>query len=420
MLFSIGIDWADQSHQICVRSLSDRRILAQFLIPASLPGLQSLSAKLAALGATPASCAVAIETNQGLLVSYLLDQGFQVHPIPPAAVKPYRARRRRTGAKSDPDDAQILSDILCQDSHLFPPLARDSGLVSQIRSTYRARQQLVRHRTQLINQLKSNLKSYFPSALQLFSSLDSAIAHAFLLAFPSPQAAHLASQQQLRSFFSKHHYSRPDCIPHILQQLSQPPLPIASWAALAGHSLTQALLAQLAVLRQHIARLEKELAQLLSQHPDAHIFLSLPRVGVILAAGLLGEIGDCRHKFKRAAHIQAFAGTAPVTFQSGSSRKVRFRFACNKPLRTVLQQFARQSTLAGGSAWARAYFSNQVERGHSSSRAYRALANRWVAIIFRLWQDGTHYQEDFHLKNIAKRQLARHPQPSSSSLIIRY
>ena len=176
-----------------------------------------------------------------------------------------------------------------------------------------------------------------------------------------------------------------------------------AWQAEAGSRLTAALLAELAVLSEHIQALVKRLTELLAQHPDAAIFQSLPRVGPVLVAGLIGELGDCRDKFTHANALQALAGTSPITIQSGSAKRVAFRFACNKPLRYLLQQFARQSAYPRGSAWARGYLANQFERGHSKSRAYRALANRWLVIIFRMWQDRSLYDEHYHLSNIAQR-----------------
>jgi transposase len=135
-----------------------------------------LEAVLDGLGSTPDECAVAIEANRGLLVNYLLRAGYHIHPIPPAAVIPYRDRQRRTGAKSDADDARLLADILCQDRELYPPLANDSPLARELQAISRGRKQLVKHRIPVINQLKRNLKTYFPALVGLFSSLDTQIA----------------------------------------------------------------------------------------------------------------------------------------------------------------------------------------------------------------------------------------------------
>jgi transposase len=356
-----------------------------------------------ALGGKPETCVVAIETNQGMLVNYLLESGYQIHPIPPAAVKAYRERHRRTGAKSDADDAQLLADILCQDLELFPPLASDSPLAREIQAVYRGREQLVRRRAQVLCQLKHNLKTYFPAAITLFSGLERQIVRAFLAAFPDQQAAQHATRAEIIAFLQQQDYRRWDRVDEIVAKLHAPVIPVPAWQVRAGACLTTALLAEIEVLSEQIQTLEAHLEQLLDQHTDAALFRSLPRVGTVLAAGLIGELGDCREKFEDASALQALAGTAPVTKQSGSSKQVFFRYACNKPLRALLQQFARQSARQDGSSWARGYISNQLERGHSNSRAYRALANRWLVIIFRMWQDGRLYDENYHLSNIARR-----------------
>jgi transposase len=355
------------------------------------------------LGGSPEDCVVAIETNQGLLVNYLFEAGYRIHPIPPAAVKGYRERHRRSGAKSDADDAQLLADILCQDLDLYPPMASDSALAREIRAVYRGREQLVRHRAQVLRQLKHNLKTYFPAAITLFSSLDQPIVRAFLTAFPNQQIAQQVTEEGLTVFLQQHGYCRRDRVAKVVARLHAPTIPVPAWQARASACLTAAFLAELEVLSEQVQMLETKLEQLLEQHVDADLFRSLPRVGIVLAAGFIGELGDCRAKYENASALQALAGTAPVTKQSGASKYVFFRFACNKSLRHLLQQFARQSARKDGSVWARGYVSNQIEQGHSSSRAYRALANRWLVIIFRMWQDRRSYDEDYHLRNIALR-----------------
>lgn len=403
MYLSIGIDWADQSHAICIRERETRRILTEFEISHSAAGISQLEDAVKALNSEPEACVVAVETKQGMLVNYLVESGYRVHPIPPAAVKAYRERHRRTGAKSDADDGQLLSDILCQDLDLFPPLAEDSPLAREIQAVYRGREQLVRRRAQVLCQLKQNLKTYFPAAITLFSGLDRQIVWAFLSVFPNQEAAQQVTEEELTAFLQQQGYRRTDRVAKIVAQLQAPAIPVPAWQARAGACLTTALLAEIGVLSEQIHRLEAQLDRLLEQHPDAELFRSLPRVGTVLAAGFIGELGDCREKYADASAMQALAGTAPVTKQSGASKQVFFRYACNKPLRYLLQQFSRQSARRDGSAWARGYVSNQLERGHSNSRAYRALANRWLVIIFRMWQDGRHYDENYHLSNIARR-----------------
>jgi hypothetical protein len=61
-----------------------------------------------------------------------------------------------------------------------------------------------------------------------------------------------------------------------------------------------------------------------------------------------------------------------------------------KPLRNVLHQFAWQSTCQ--ETWARDYYQRKRAEGKSHSMAVRALANIWVRIMYRMWQDQTCYQ----------------------------
>lgn len=179
---------------------------------------------------------------------------------------------------------------------------------------------------------------------------------------------------------------------------------MVDWQVRASQQYMLLLVDLLATLVPHIQACEKQLSELLDQHEDAFIFRSLPNAGDVTAAWLLGEIGDCRDKFESASGMQALAGTCPVTVQSNKQRRIYFRFGCCKSFRNAMQQFARLSARGNkGSSWAKGYLSDQISRGHSVSRGTRALANRWLAIIFRLWQDRVVYDEKVHLRNRAQR-----------------
>ena len=163
-----------------------------------------------------------------------------------------------------------------------------------------------------------------------------------------------------------------------------------------------ALVDLLAAVHPQILAYERELQNLLDQPEDAFIFRNLPNAGVITAAWLLGEIGDCRDKFHNPTGLLALAGTCPITRQSSKQHFVKFRSACCNPFRNGIQQFARLSTHSTHAAsWARGYVRSQLDRGHNLNRARRALANRWLSIIFRLWKDRIPYDEIVHLRNRA-------------------
>jgi hypothetical protein len=117
----------------------------------------------------------------------------------------------------------------------------------------------------------------------------------------------------------------------------------------------------------------------------------------------LAEWGEDRGRYVDASSVQALAGTAPVPFQSGNYAKAHKRFACLKPLRNALHQFAWQSTRR--EAWARDYYQRKRAEGKTHSTAVRALATVWVRIIYRMWQGKTSYQTSVFEQ--AQRQHAR-------------
>ena len=178
-MLSIGNDWADAKHDVCIRDAADRRILSEFPINHDLEGMTRLDATVAALGAKPHDCLVAVETPHGLLVGYLLETGYVVYAIPPRAVDRYRDRHRQSDSKTDEFDAQVLSDILCVDRGYHRPIPSDSPLAQEIQLTSRQRQKLVNEGTRIKNQLTACLKKYYPVALDLFSGLDCAITWSF-------------------------------------------------------------------------------------------------------------------------------------------------------------------------------------------------------------------------------------------------
>jgi transposase len=146
----------------------------------------------------------------------------------------------------------------------------------------------------------------------------------------------------------------------------------------------------------------RELQDLFAQHPDQAIFRSLPGAGDILAPALLAHFGDDRERFPTAASVQALAGTCPVTEQSGKWRIIRFRTACDHHFRDITQQWAKASLKH--SVWAQAYWQQTRPHCQSDSHAYRCLANRWLAIVWKLWQSHQPYDEAYHLQQRLQRR----------------
>jgi transposase len=156
--------------------------------------------------------------------------------------------------------------------------------------------------------------------------------------------------------------------------------------------LTQAVVAQLTPVVEQIAADDEEIERLFRGHPDAPLFVSLPGAGKRLAPRLLAGWGDDRERYASAQSMQGLAGTAPVAFQSGKYAKAHKRYACSKPLRNALYQFAWHSTVAK-EAGALEYYQRKRREGKSHSVALRALANQWVRLIHAMWRAQAPYDE---------------------------
>jgi transposase len=380
----VGIDWADDHHDVCV--IDDTACaLDSFAIPHSYEGMEELEERLAKFTVARQNILIAIESHQGLLIWNLLERGYQVYLINPKSMSRYHNRYRMSSSKSDPQDAMVLANILRTDLHLYTPMAKESINDARLKHITRAHKSLIQERVKLVNQLAVQLKSYYPIILQIFSNLDHEIALAFLQQYPSPDEAETAKIEDLRQFFRKQRYCRPNRVPLIHELLHGPSLRAPHELVEIHKGIVLSLVPVILCLTIQIESIEKKIASVFKESPNHEIFSSLP-AGPTIAARLNGEIGSDGSRFPTRGYLQIEAGTAPVTRRSGKTIVVGFRWQCNKHLRDAFQGLARESVKR--CPWARKYFANQMRLGHKPSRAYRALANRWASIVWKMTQEG--------------------------------
>jgi len=400
-----GIDWADTHHDAVVIDEAGRQADA-LRVMHTKEGLAELTSFLRALAKTPDQMACIVETNQGLLIAALLEAGFTVYPVNPKTVD---RRRSASGAKTDAIDAYLLAKTGRADLVDLRPLKPDSPLVQELKVLTRDQDALIQSRTRLVNQLTACLKAYYPVALQLFAKLQQRSTLVFLQTYPTPQAAQAASVAEIEATLRKGHHSNPTKIAQqIFARVHQPQLIADTITTRTKARLMLALVSQLLPLIEQIATYDKEIKRLFLTHADNAVFRSLPGAGKRLAPRLLAEWGDDRTRYTGSNSVQALAGTAPVAFQSGNYAKAHKRYACLKPLRNALYQFAWQSTKQ--EAWALAYYRRKRAEGKSHSVAVRALANVWVRIIYRMWVNKTSYET----ATFEAARLAHAPRPHAA------
>lgn len=404
MTLLLGIDWADQKHDACLRT-EDGRVIHSFEFANSAEGFERLRDRVRAAmegGETQVLCAV--ETNQGILVNFLLEQGWIVYPINPKSVDRYRDRLRTARGKTDQLDAWLMSDILRTDRELHRPLLPDSEQIRELRELTRGREDLVQEGVRLVNQLKACLKAYWPESISIFKEIDSAWVLAFLAKYPTHALAKQASLPVLQAFLKEQrHPGWREAAEKLYADLRAPHIHVALFAVRARSRQAAHLVRQLRNVKDDIKAYDKEIARLLREHPDGQLYESLPGAGTILAARLLAEIGDNRERYATASSLQCEAGTAPVTQRSGNTLfVVLFRRACKKQLRHALHLFALCCLIRCG--WARAVYDAQRAKGKGNAEALRVVAHKWLRIIFAMRRTGTPYSEDKHLATKARFQ----------------
>ena len=383
-MWDVGLDWADTHHDVEVPYLAGKRVGARRFAH-SHAGLNELKQFVLGFAAHPEQLACIVETNHGLLISFLLDAGIPVYPVNP---KTANQLRKAAGAKTDQIDAHLLARIGRLDLAELRRLEPDSPIVAELKTLTRDQDALVQTQTRLAKGLTACLKAYYPAALKLFAKLQQRSTLLFLQAYPTPQAA---SVEEITATLRTGKHTNPRRVaPKIFEELHRPHLVANEVMVRAKSRLMLSLVKQLLVVIEDIANYDQEVRTLFLTHEDHGLWRSLPRAGKRLAPRLLAEWGDDRTRYTDATSVQTLAGTAPVPFQSGNYAKAHKRFACSKPLRNALHQFAWQSTRA--EAWALAYYQRKRAEGKTHSMAIRALANVWVRIIHRMWVSHPCYQ----------------------------
>lgn len=405
MKLLIGIDWSQDHHDVCIMNEAGA-VIVRFEISHSPEGFAKLEKNINKHDVPPANCLIALETAHNLLIDFLWSRGYTVFIVAPSVTRSSRGRYGSSGAHTDADDAFLLADLLRTDRSRFAPWKPDGLLVIQMKAKLSMVDSLTKSITRHSNQLHALLLRFYPQVLETFNNLQTQICLQFIITYPTPYGARAISYEQFDAFCHVHHYTHPKLIPELYARLSRPSLKPDPTIVLALQDEAGFLARLVLNLVQQKARTIREVNKILETHPDAPIFDSLPGAGDLLAPKLLVMFGDHRDRFPCPGAIQSLAGTCPVTDQSGKRRRVYFRKACNRDHRNTVQQFAKSSTLHVD--WAATYFGEVLARGKSKSHAYRCLANRWLGIIWKLWQTRQLYNEAYHLQQINKHRRRRH------------
>lgn len=393
MIF-VGNDWASDHHDVCVMD-EQGSVVESRRLPDDGGGITALHQMLGRWAGEPGQVIVGIETDHGMWAASLIGTGYQVYAINPLSVRRYRERHHLAGTKSDKADAKLLADLVRTDRHNHRPVAADSDEVTAIAVMARTHQNLVWMRTAQQNVLRAQLEAYYTAALEAFGE---DLAHhdslSVLLRAPTPERGARLSLSALRAALKRGGRQRnlDERAGQIQQALRAQGHLHTSPAATGAYAATVTATVNLLIsLNNQISDLQTQLAQSFRKHPDAEIYLSLPGIGDITGARMLGEFGDDPERYASAKCRKNYAGTSPRTIASGKSHAVLARHIRNNRLTDAALRMAQGALCA--SPGARAYYDHLKTGKRSHFQALRALANRLIGILHGCLTTRTLYDE---------------------------
>ena len=396
-----GIDWADAKHDICLQAANSED--REFVVLAHRSA--AIEAWAGALrqrfGGQPV--AVCLELAKGPLVYALQKYDFLVlFPIHPATLAKYREVFAPSHAKADPTDAQLALELLLRYRAKLKALTPQSVPMRMLLRLVEQRRRLVGDQTRISNRLTDALKQYFPDVLAWFPDKDTLLFCDFLSRWSTLKQLKNARRATLLSFFHEHHVRSQARIEERLRAIKAATTLTDDLAVISPNQLlVLTLVEQLRVTLQAIERFDAEIATVSESLPDYSLFRALPGAGASLAPRLLAAFGEQRERYQSAAEIQRYTGIAPVTESSGKKRWVHWRLQCPTFVRQTFVEWA--GATIPRSFWAAAYYRQQRDKGCSHQAAVRALAFKWIRILYRCWQSRTPYDEATYLNALSRR-----------------
>lgn len=400
-IVSIGIDWADCKHDVWI------------IAPRAVQNHETIEHDPAAIAEWVASLKerfpghrllIALEQSRGPLIAALADyEELELYPLNPKQLSSYRDALYPSGRKNDRVDAELLARFLVAHRDAVRPWRPDSVETRRIAAMSELRRKLVDERKRLVSKLRSTLKLYFPLVLKLTRrELHNGLILELLDRWPTLEKLKRAHPRTLRQFFAKHRITDEDRQSQLIDTIRAAAALTKDKAIVETNSVyVQVIVRQIGELNEGIGDFEDQLQELVAQHPDAPLFRACPGAGDAMVPRLIAGFGSDRDRYQSAEELQCYSGIAPIEKESGNSKFVLKRIACPTFLRQTFHEFADQARK--WSTWSRAFYQMKRAAGMKHQAAVRALAYKWIRILFRCWKTHTPYSEATYLAQLKRK-----------------
>ena len=397
----IGLDWGDQQHRFALQERG--RQTETGTLEHSAENLHRWLKELEQrFGGRPVR--LGIETSRGAVIAALRHYPWlEIYPLNPVTRARYRRAFKPSGAKDDLPDALVCLELARDHAAKLRPLQLQDPQTLKLAGLVEARRDLVDRRTTRLNQLTSLRKSYYPQALALLENLNTPMAVAFLKRWPDVIRLKAAKPAAIKKFFYQHNVRSQELVKERLALIEQA-VALTTEEARVSVAVLQlrALVDQLEVFQKHVARLDAEIKCAFAAHPDAALFRDLPGAGAQMGPRWCAAFGTDRAAYPDPASLQKYAGLAPVREKSGGQLWTHWRWNAPRFLRQSFVEWAGQTVRY--CEWARVYYQRMSRKGKKHAVIIRALAFKWIRILWKCWQERTAYDEARYLKQLIHRK----------------
>lgn len=387
----VGVDVAKGDHYACAVTSAGAEVLAQG-VPNDEAAIAGLIDDAAAFGAV----ALVIDTTSS--AAALLLEAAARREVPVAYVSGLVMRRAADlyagAAKTDPKDAAVLADYARRNADRLTWTTPSDELLARLRILNGRDADLASDATRAANRLRDALLAVSPALERAVGDKLAANpgARDALARWGTPTALRSAGRARLRARIAKRS-------PRSAERLTD-----AIWAALDAQSLTvtaeaawgdtiSELAADLDRICERRDRLAGDIEEAFLAHPLGKVLSSMCGFGPRTGARTLAEIGD-PHRFADGGRLAAYAGLAPVDWQSGRSATARKPRGGNHRLKNAL--FTAAFVAAQHDPEARAYYQRKRSEGKRHNAAVVCVARRRCNIILAMLKTQTHYQPPQH------------------------
>lgn len=385
----VGLDWADKKHDVCVQFKNGERT---FHVIEHTP--EALDVWLTELHQkVKGRIAIAVELKKGPVVYALQKYPFiTVFPVHALSLARYRQAFSPSGAKDDPQDAELALELMLRYPQKIKAIEPDNADIRLLQQLVEQRRQLVADKRRFVNRIINTLKQYYPQPLEWFSHRGSLLLCELIIRWPSLQQLKRARRDTIRNFLNAKGGRAMALTEQRVASIDNAILLTTDPSVIEANALmATALATQIKVVSEIIKTYDERIEALFDTLPDAELFKSLPGTG----PRMLAALGDNRDRFNSAEEIQNYAGIAPLTERSGQKPWVHWRWQCAKFVRQTFVEWAAKTV--NSSYWARLYYQGLREKGKSHQSAIRALAFKWIRIIYRCCKTRTQYDEAKYL-----------------------